>query len=229
MSVICLLTGKGGVGKSTLSVNIAGALAEKNKKVILIDADNEKPDSLGIYAQSIDDSQIEKFENLIKEKNIVSIDEYSSVKFDIVLSKQNDLRNQILDLSSRYDFVIIDTPPNYSASAVKSVALSDLSLVVAAPSFSDENAVNKTFDAVDMGKPILGIMNKIIKTQKLSKRLFTVIKESDKPFLETYISDKVSIKESAYAGLYVGDYEPDSQSHKEFKKLADELFKYFNI
>lgn len=229
MPVVSLVTGKGGVGKSTLSFNLAGALAEKSKKVILIDADNEKPDSLGIYAQSIPDEQIAEFERIISDKDIIVFDKESQIKFDIVLSKQADLRNQILDLSSKYDFVIIDTPPNYSASAVKSVALSDLSLVVAAPSFSDENAVNRTFESIDMGKPILGIMNKIMKAQKLSKRLFNVIEQSDKPFLESFISDKVNIKESAYAGLYVGDYEPNSQSHKEFKNLAKEVIDYFNI
>ena len=79
-----------------------------------------------------------------------------------------------------------------------------------------------------VGKKLLKSVRKL-PPLKGYKRRRTVIKESDKPFLETYISDKVSIKESAYAGLYVGDYEPDSQSHKEFKKLADELFKYFNI
>lgn len=228
MPVISLVTGKGGVGKSTLSFNLAGALAELNNKVILIDADNEKPDSLGIYAQSISDDNIDNFQNIISKKIPFSHNNGNVVKFDIVLSNQSDLRNQISDLTNIYDFVIIDTPPNYSASAVKCVGLSDLSLVVGAPSFSDENAVETTFDTIDMGKPILGILNKIIKSQKLSKRLFSVIEESNKPFLETYIYDRVSIKESAYAGLYVGDYEPNAQSHKEFKKLANELLAYFN-
>jgi cellulose biosynthesis protein BcsQ len=228
MPVISLVTGKGGVGKSTLSFNLAGALAELNKKVILIDADNEKPDSLGIYAQSIDDNLIDYFQSVIANKEPFSNKSKGNIAFDIVLSKQNDLRNQISDLSNSYDYVIIDTPPNYSASAVKSVVLSDLSLIVAAPSFSDENAVGRTFDAIDMGKPIFGIMNKIIKAQKLSKRLFNVITDSERPFLNTYISDKVSIKESAYAGLYVGDYEPNAKSHKEFEKLANEILEYFN-
>lgn len=228
MPVVSLVTGKGGVGKSTLSFNLAGALSERGKKVILIDADNEKPDSLGIYAQCIPEEDISDFENKSKEKSIVKTNKLWDLNFDIVLSKQDDLRNQINDLSSIYDFVIVDTPPNYSASAVKSVALSDLSLVVAAPSFSDENAVGRTFDSIDMGKPIVGIMNKIIKSQKLSKRLFEVINESDKPFLKSYISDKVSVKESAYAGLYVGDYEPGSDSHKEFIILSKEILEYFN-
>lgn len=227
MAVISLVTGKGGVGKSTLSYNLAGSLAELGKKVILIDADNEKPDSLGIYSQGIPDQDMEKFNIATTNKEVIRHKIEWDMDFDIVLSKQNDLRNQISDLNLEYDYVIIDTPPNYSAAAVKSVALSNLSIIVAAPSFSDENAVGRTFDTIDMGTPIIGIMNKIIKSQKLSKRLLSIISESDKPFLHSVVSDKVSIKESAYAGMYVGDYDKESQSHKEFKNLATEIDNYF--
>tara|TARA_B110000977_G_scaffold120284_1_gene154874 strand:+ start:363 stop:1049 length:687 start_codon:yes stop_codon:yes gene_type:complete len=228
MAVISLVTGKGGVGKSTLSYNLAGSLAELGKKVILIDADNEKPDSLGIYSQGIPEQDIDNFKTLTSNKDVIKHKDTWEINFDIVLSKPNELRNQISDLNSEYDYVIIDTPPNYSSASVKSVALSNLSIIVAAPSFSDENAVGRTFDTIDMGTPIIGIMNKIIKSQKLSKRLINIIDESHRPFLHSKISDKVSIKESAYAGMYVGDYDKDSQSHKEFQQLAIEINNHFN-
>ena len=119
MAVISLVTGKGGVGKSTLSYNLAGSLAELGKKVILIDADNEKPDSLGIYSQGIPDQDIEMFNALASNKDVIKHKDMWDINFDIVLSKQHDLRNQISDLNSEYDYVIIDTPPNYSAASVK--------------------------------------------------------------------------------------------------------------
>lgn len=202
--VVSLITGKGGAGKSTIAFNLSGSLAEKKYKVILIDADNEKPDATGMYNQ----------------------DESKSLKFDIALANHDNLREQVSTLKSKYDFIIFDTPPNYTTSALRSAMISDLVLIIAAPSFSDENAVAKSINiAKDALKPAYVLLNKIFKKQKLSQNLIKETKKACFDTLETYITDKVSVRECAYFGEYVGEYAKDSESHIEFKKLASEIIK----
>lgn len=202
--VISLITGKGGAGKSTIAFNLSGSLAEKNYSVILIDADNEKPDSIGMYHQA----------------------ESKKPKFDITLANHDNLREQINDLKNNYDFIIFDTPPNYTTSSLRSAMVSDFVLIIAAPSFSDENAVSKSINiANDALKPSYVLLNKIFKQQKLSQNLIKEIKQSSFKVLQTHITDKVAVRECAYFGEYVGEYAKDSESHMEFKRLASEVIK----
>jgi chromosome partitioning protein len=200
--VISLLTGKGGAGKSTLAFNLAGAIAEKGKKVILIDADTEKPDAYGMYQQAEDKKPC----------------------FDIELADHNNLREQVRVLKNKYEYLIFDTPPNYTVSSLRSCMVSDLAIIIASPSFSDENAVPKSVNiANDAAKPAYILLNKIVRQQKLSQNLLKEMDNSRYEVLETHITDKVAVRECAYFGEYVGTYAQNSKSHLEFKKLSEEI------
>lgn len=202
--VISLITGKGGAGKSTIAFNLSGSLAEKKNKVILVDADNEKPDATGMYHQA----------------------ESKKPEFDITLANHDNLREQISDLKDKYDYIIFDTPPNYTTSSLRSAMVSDFVIIIAAPSFSDENAVAKSINiANDALKPAYILLNKIFKKQKLSQNLIKETEKSCFNTLKAYITDKVAVRECAYFGEYVGEYAKDSESHMEFKKLANEIIK----
>jgi chromosome partitioning protein len=204
--VISLLTGKGGAGKSTLAFNIAGAIAEKQNKVILVDADNEKPDAYGMYQQAEDNQPL----------------------FDIIMANHDDLRGQVKGLKDRYEYIIFDTPPNYTVSSLRSCMVSDLAIIIASPSFSDENAVPKSINiANDAAKPAYVLLNKIVKQQKLSQNLLREMNGSRYKVLNTHITDKVAVRECAYFGEYVGTYATNSSSHIEFKNLSEEIIGIF--
>jgi chromosome partitioning protein len=204
--VISLITGKGGAGKSTLAFNLSGAIAEKHNKVILVDADNEKPDAYGMYKQAEDNKP----------------------KFDIILADHDNLRDQVRDLKTSYDYIIFDTPPNYTVSSLRSCMVSDLAIIVASPSFSDENAVPKSINiAKDAAKPSYVLLNKIVNQQKLSQNLLNEMDNSSYKVFNTHITDKVAIRECAYFGEYVGTYATNSKSHIEFKNLSQEIIKLF--
>ena len=104
--VIAVVTGKGGVGKTTITYNLSGALSEVGKRVLIIDGDYEKPDAFGIYKQS----EINK-------------------KFDLIEANYDDIRKQISSMLNVYDYIIIDTPPNFNVNALKVCIVCDLIII----------------------------------------------------------------------------------------------------
>lgn len=131
MTVIATATNKGGVLKTSLTVNLAGLLAQQKRKVLIIDSDNQgnvilsfgkNPDEYvnTIYNVLVEDLNPKKA--IVKvHKNIdvlVSNDDMAFFEFNVLGKIEKFpkpfslMKNKLDKLRERYDFVLIDTPPN---------------------------------------------------------------------------------------------------------------------
>ncbi|KTD46031.1 Sporulation initiation inhibitor protein Soj [Legionella rubrilucens] len=201
--VIAVSQAKGGSSKTTTSVNLAGALIEQGYKVIVADMDKDKPDAIRWAQQG---TAIKFIEPLFDDKPM----------------------DKIEHLRKQYDFVLLDTPPNYMPAAFKAIMLSDFVILPCSPSFLDQNNLTDAIAVPRMSqKPfkILGV--KIKKRQRLSDQLIDELNKSGLAF-KTMISSKTAVLEAAFEGKWVGDFDKNSDSHKEFRKLAEELLTFFN-
>lgn len=128
--IIAIANQKGGVGKTTTSVNLAAALASKNKSILLIDLDPQGNATMGcgidsreletsacdLLLQEIDINQIvikSEAENL---DVIGSNTDLTAAELQLMdqSSPENVLKNEIKKLEKQYDFIIIDCPPSLS-------------------------------------------------------------------------------------------------------------------
>ncbi|MFT6835316.1 MAG: chromosome partitioning protein [Francisellaceae bacterium] len=201
---ITLLQQKGGSGKTTSAMNLAGGLRELGHVVIVADMDKDKPDAW---------SWAEKQES--GNKNVFQVDEKLA-------------REHIAKLKISCDYLIIDTPPNFQTAALKASLLADLVVIPTGPSGMDLSGLLEAKDlALTAGRPYMLLANKIVKNTTMSRSLLGVIKEDGQAF-NANIPQSVKFVEAEAAGLYIGEYAKESNAHVEVRKLAKEVVEYFN-
>ena len=197
--VISLLQKKGGAAKTTTAINLLGALLEAGKKVILCDMDKDKPDA--IYWADNGDSLVNK---------VIPLVEYNPKK-------------KIEELKKKYDFIIIDTPPNFEASALKAALLCDLAIIPCVASLLDKKGLEDASSCAIMAdKPYKFLASRITKNTRLTKQFLSQIEETNKGF-NAFISNNVAMVEAQSEGKWVGNYKPESQGHIQYRELVKEL------
>ncbi len=169
MRVIALMNQKGGVGKTTTTVNLGAAIAELGQRVLLIDMDpqahltinygvNPTPETITLYNVLVDDTPL--LDAMIGlDKNIGLIPSFidlaaSEIELVSVLGRETLLRKRIeaaiADPSGEfdYDYVLLDCPPSLGLLTLNALAVADEVLVPMQPQFLPMQGVAKLFDTV---------------------------------------------------------------------------------
>lgn len=203
-NAIALLQQKGGSGKTTTAMNLAGGLRELGYSVMVADMDKDKPDA---WAWAAKNAEEENFVYQVDEKNA---------------------RDQIIELKKHCQFLIIDTPPNFQTAALKAALWSDLVVIPAAPSGMDMSGLLEAKDlAVTAERPYKLLANRIMKNTQMSKSLLNELEGVGNAF-GVSIPQSVKFVEAEAQGLYIGQYAKNSWAHIQVKKLAKEVISFFN-
>lgn len=229
---IGVVSGKGGVGKTTVVANIGAALAKEFKKdVVIVDCNlttSHLSLSLGMYYCPITINDILRGDKQILE---ALYDHPSGMKIvpssvqltDLALLDVAKLEDIVKNLEGKVDIVILDAPPGLGREAYATIRASDDIIFVTNPNMPAAADIIKCKEIVESinRKPIGVVLNMFdSKTYELSKKEVEVLTEL--PVLATIPTDK-NIRKSLSKRAPVVTHKPRAPSSKELIKLAGTL------
>ena len=203
--IIAVLNQKGGVGKTTLSVNLSAALALAGQRVLLIDADPQ--------GSALDWQAARQGASL----------------FPVVGIAKPTLHKDIPGLASSYDQVVIDGPPRVNELAKSAILAADRVLIPVQPSPYDVWAADdivKLIQEVALFKETLSsrfVITRKIGNTAIGRDVAAALKDYPFPVAATTIGQRVVFAESAANGLSVLECDPKGQAAKEIQSLVREL------
>ncbi len=206
MSIIAVIQQKGGVGKSTISANLAGELVRLGRSVAVVDLDPQH--SLGNWA---------KLGNGLLREIVEAVNITSPAVFQTKVSAA----------AQQVERVILDSPPGLPDTGLMAALLADLVILPVTPSPLDIIAGQEAMTMMRQAqakrnntKPLIRFVpSRVSVNTLLSRDLNTALERLGEPVLPS-IYQRVVVAEAVLKGLTVGEYAPGSKAHEEFKRLA---------
>ena len=249
--VIAIANQKGGVGKTTTSINLSAALAERGKKVLVIDTDPQGNTTSGfgldknelensIYELMIGECSIEDaiqknvVENLDGVDIIPSNVNLAAVEIELIDADQKEfiLREAISKVKDNYDFIIIDCPPSLSMLTVNAMTTANTVLVpIQCEYYALEglsqlvHTVNLVRDRLNPELEMEGVVFTMFDSRtNLSLQVVENVKEHiQENVYKTIIPRNIRLAEAPSYGLPINIYEPKSAGSEAYRLLADEV------
>jgi len=250
MGIIAIANNKGGIGKTTSVINIGAALANFQKKVLLIDFDPQAnlSKSLGFRdcEQTIIDTLIgEQLPKQLEVKKNVSL-----LPADLSLTKaeqqlnpaQGDhhlLKELLQPLLKEYDFILIDCPPSLNILTTSALTAAHYMLIPVQAEFlaleglaSFLDAIEKIQKRINTALAIAGIfVTRFDKRKVLNRHVLETLNERFPAYLlPSYIRENIALAESPINRSDIFDYAPKSYGAEDYALLArDILHKVENL
>ena len=247
--VVSIANQKGGVGKTTTSVNMSTLLAKKGNKVLLIDADPQgnassglgvdKEVELSVYDILINETQ---FEDVVQKTNVKNLEICPSnislagaeVELVSVMSREYRLKEKMDLIKDEYDFIIIDCPPSLGLVTLNAFTASDSVLIPVQCEYYALEGLGQLINTINLVKKHLNksicIEGALLTMYDIRTNLSNqVVKEVKKYFndkvYKNVIPRNVKLSEAPSYGMPISIYDPKSKGAKSYDRFVREFLK----
>ncbi len=248
MRSIAVMNQKGGCGKTTVAINLCGALNQLDRRVLLIDLDPQAHATLGLGVES-EGQRLTSYEVLIDPTvslagaTLELSDKLHLVPGNTVLSaveqqlasemgREQRLADKMRDLNGdAYDFVIVDCPPSVGLLTFNALVGVDEVLIPVDASYFSLHGLSKLRETIEVIEDELEhplqvhvVCNNLdTRTHFSNELLEEVEKFHAAAVMDAYISHSVRLKEAAASGVTVFDLDRSSKPASQFLALSREL------
>ena len=250
MKTISVLNIKGGVAKTTSTINLAAILASEGSKVLVVDVDAQSNSTIAFKNYDIDELSVSDV-LLHKEMNILDVikeTEYENIEIlpanislaftekkillDVTRNQQNRLKKALEQVNDKYDYCIIDCPPSLNMITINALVASDEVIV---PIKIDKFALDGLEYLLESIEEIKEEFNPnlIFKGCFVTMDSATTVNKEIKKALKSILRDKlfdstirqnISVVESTFEQVPVVMYKKNSNARKDYRSLAKEVF-----
>lgn len=248
MYVIAIANQKGGVGKTTTAVNLSACLAEKGKKILLLDIDPQGNATSGlglekknikfcIYDALINDVPLEKTIKKTPYKNldiVPSTIQLAGAEIELVstLSREVRLKRVIEGIKKNYDYIIIDCPPSLGLLTINALTAADGVFVPIQCEYYALEGLGQLVNTINLVRKHLNselIIKGVLLTMYDSRtNLSTQVAEEVKAYFKDLVYDSiiprnVRLSEAPSHGKPIISYDPKCKGAEVYRNLADEV------
>lgn len=245
---IAITNQKGGVGKTTTSINLSACLAEAGKKVLLVDVDPQgnATSGVGIDKNSLENTIYDliigecEIDDCLIETDIENLSlipanaNLSGAEIDLIGIDNREfvVKNSIEKIKDNYDFVIIDCPPSLSMLTVNALTTADTVLVPIQCEYYALEGLSQLIHTINLVKKRLNPdleMEGVVFTMydartNLSLEVVENVKDNLKQNIyKTIIPRNVRLAEAPSHGLPINLYDSKSAGAESYRLLAEEV------
>ncbi len=245
---IAIANQKGGVGKTTTSINLSASLAAKGKKVLVIDTDPQGNTTSGFGVEKNDlDNTV--YELMLSECSIKEcilndvVDGVSIIPSNVNLAaaeieligvdrKEYILKREVEWIKDNYDYIIIDCPPSLSMLTINAMTTADTVLVPIQCEYYALEGLSQLIHTINLVKerlnPDLDIEGVVFTMYDSRTNLSMQVVENVKSNLSqkvfhTLIPRNIRLAEAPSYGMPINAYDPKSAGAEAYMQLAEEV------